>query len=274
MITCSQCKTSNWKGAKRCKRCGGVLALSEPPVVPCPRCGASNGADLRFCEKCGANTAPHAVALAAALAMAGKRHVEAAPAAEQGKKEGGKPIWQMALVVLCLVGVTLWILNKKTPGSASLPPERPPAVMINSEGVLEPLSDKEALALEPEPAPLPIVINAEAPPPPEMEPAPAPVAALPPVAGAPVVEPPAKPRKTTRPPPKPAVAPPVKETPAAPVPVVAVKKPAVVEARQCSELSVFYAMQCSMRGAALWFRCAPDGRNWNDNLPGCKMHDE
>ena len=266
MTTCIKCKTPNGKGAKRCAKCGYSLVSKVAQEVACPRCGAPHHPSLRYCAKCGANTAPNALALTSMMSGARKAPD---PLAQKTIEKGDRNlVLKMVLASVCVAVLTLFVLGDK---SADMPQSAAPvAAIVESPS---------------EPAPEFIPDTAHANPPAAVAEPAAPEVLLPPIAvaspaensatpalvpvqkPAPVSEAAPKPKrqKATRPAPAP-----VARESKAPVAEPAPKKPEA-EHRQCSDLTLFQSLQCKLHGPAKYFRCAPDGANWNEAIPGCKI---
>lgn len=246
MSICSKCKTKNRKGLAQCKRCGNAL-LVEPPLIACPRCGVPHHPNVRYCSKCGANTAPNATAWVSANAAP----ISKAPPAplltvEKSQTEKGMRVLKVAAVLVLVASVSVFLLNKK------------PAEVATSEVAPElSMVEKESIVLDPQPAAAPVsadILIVEA-----------------------VAAPEVSTAKRKPSPPAKTVAAPTRIAKESSTPIASepppLKKP-VAEQRQCADLPLFYELQCKLHGASLWFKCAPDGRSWNDELPGCKIRDD
>jgi len=54
----------------------------------------------------------------------------------------------------------------------------------------------------------------------------------------------------------------------APIPAVPVR-PVERKRTTCEGLGGFYLLSCSIEGPEQYFKCAPDGKQWNNAIPGC-----
>lgn len=62
---------------------------------------------------------------------------------------------------------------------------------------------------------------------------------------------------------------PAVQRPADEVPPTAAAKAQVASRTTCQGTGGLYRLTCEIEGPANYFRCAPDGRNWNHDIPGC-----
>ena len=76
--------------------------------------------------------------------------------------------------------------------------------------------------------------------------------------------------------PKPVVRPVTREAPAPAPEVAPVPTPApapVAAVKSCGQASFLMRPVCVLEGPATFWRCTPDGKRWNNDLPGCHRND-
>ena len=86
----------------------------------------------------------------------------------------------------------------------------------------------------------------------------------------------AKPVKRPVEQPKPVVRPVTREAPAPAPEVAPVPTPApapVAAVKSCGQASFLMRPVCVLEGPATFWRCTPDGKRWNNDLPGCHRND-
>jgi hypothetical protein len=231
------------EGAKFCKACGQSVAKPEikkeaaAPVSSCKACQAVLPEGARFCKQCGARV--------------GQTPEISRPSATK--------------TIVILAGIALLILIAASIGlyfftHREVPDETP----VTESPVTTTTAPAETQATEPEPP------TAE-------EPSPAP--AKPPVAPAPktddeledeedeafewedtpeTVPPSSRPRPSDR------------RAPSRPPSAEPMPRPEIAPQRSCAGLSGFPAFLCRTEGPTRFWRCVPDGKNWDNDIPGCR----
>ena len=287
-LSCAHCQSPLPAGAKFCKACGTPVASAVPAAVStCPDCHADLPVGARFCKSCGADLRPPSAAHAAPVSPPVVQPVQPEPVApapvapqivppvqpvsseqpaiqpdiqptiqpvvlETAPKAAGRNknlrIGLAALLLIIVIGVGLGVylvlnMNKKI---------ETPAVPVEISTDVAPLpgseTPPEATEAGEQPAP---------------EAMPASDAAVPEQPASATTTPAAKPVKP-------------KETASKPVESAPKPEPAATPAPQrpksCKQAVGGGVLLCNIEGASRFWRCAPDGENWNTNLSGCERN--
>jgi hypothetical protein len=252
---CTHCRAPLAEGAKFCKVCGKVAAVA----AVCPHCQSPLAAEAKFCRVCGAvltqtkMDAP-APATPSVAPPPESPALDTAPIPPEKKKKRGWAFLLAGLFVLLAAGIAAYVaLSGKeadapegSPQAAESAVTQTPSVQPETSSTVQPETSStvqpETSAARPEEASSVL---------PEASPAPPVKASAPPV-------------KASAPPPRTASerrsAPAAEKTPA----------PAPAPPKTCDGLSGFSILLCRTEGAARFWRCVPDGINWNNDIPGCR----
>lgn len=290
-MLCSHCQTPLQEGAKFCHKCGQTTqptshaqeqsvapSAAHPPTgVPvatalpsiCPKCQQQPKPGLKFCNHCGWSLSTPVPEVRR------KKRRRKSSSRSEGQSKAGRLAVAVAVALLLVCGGAYFAFSGKNKSA-----------LASSSG---PLTTEQALATEvyldgkpPEPTPPPapkILIPAPpqpaaAPPVPRWDPSE--VVLEPEEVQTPAVEPHAvetKPKPKFRPKPPPAPAPP--EPMAVPEPVVPTPLPAPeIHVRPCSEAVLLMRPVCLVEGAQTFWKCTPDGKRWDNQIPGCRRSDE
>lgn len=289
-MLCSHCQTPLQEGAKFCHKCGqttqptshsqeqsvappsahGPTGASVAAATPstCPKCQQQPKPGLKFCNHCGwllSTPVPE---------TRRKKRRRKSSSRSEGQSKAGRIAVAVAVALLLVCGGVYFAFSGKNKSA-----------LASSSG---PLTTEQALATEvyldgkpPEPTPPPA--------PKILIPAPPQPAAAPPVPRWDPTEvvlepddPPStqeqrtidtKPKSKPKPKPQPAEVPPapvaVPESPA-PVPTPV----AEVRLRPCSDAGLLMRPVCLVEGPQTFWKCTPDGKHWNNQIPGCRRSDE
>ncbi|MDR2636861.1 MAG: zinc-ribbon domain-containing protein [Zoogloeaceae bacterium] len=270
---CTRCSAPLPEGVKFCPACGH----GRESVIACPHCHAEILADAQFCRHCGKR--PHDVPPDApeerATADPSPEDIspasevdEAVPAGEEQEERARKRGVRLEIVflgiflLLALAIATYLILQPQATENATEEPTAPaiaepptePAEIPAPPETIETTEASETTevtetsetdsAVGETPADDPGV-------PPASEPSPPPSKArqnVPPAVASP--KSPEKPVAIDSPPPSP--------TPARP--------------KTCDGLTTFPSLICGTEGPDRFWKCAPDGNNWNNDIPGCQRN--
>lgn len=296
-MQCTQCHAEFQDGAKFCPHCGHPAAAAVAPVLAptlaCAACQAPLKPEAKFCNHCGAAVARAPMAAQPVAVPPAPPAPEPAPikeavsAGKEPKNEGNYPLPPLfpaepatnmgnnvglwiggAIAFFAAIGgaVYLFMDNSPSPLKNKVGPMEVPAVSAPAP-VMNAPTEPVAPALVTDSAPLntPLAVAPQ--------PVMVPDVPLPPSPEAPA-QAEAKPVKRPVEQPKPVVRPVTREAPApepAPVPTPA---PAPVAAvKSCGQASFLMRPVCVLEGPATFWRCTPDGKRWNNDLPGCHRND-
>jgi len=246
-MDCPHCNTPQSGQARFCRNCGQPLA--EAPTRPCPFCQAPNPPEARFCKGCGAGLTAAAAADAATEPDAEQEFLLASASATGHKPTSTRLALMMGvvLVALAVLGAAVWFFAfREKPEAIAAPPA------LQSDAPAEPPREEIAPPPREEIAP-----SEEVSPEPESEAPPEPSAAE--------LE---KARETERE--KARAAAREKAAREAEERAARAEQEAPPAPRTCSEASGFSILICQTEGPERFWRCAPDGVNWDNDIPGCK----
>lgn len=281
-MQCTHCQASLKEGTKFCPHCG-QMAQAEPAAgLPCPQCQTLLKPGAKFCNHCGATVAAVAAASAAPAApnttdsVASSAPVELVSdtkqplpplfPAEQATKMGSNLALWIGLAIALFGAITLavyFVMGNSGPAPQKIGPmELPtPPVVEQAPPPAESLPEAQQPQLVPS-VPLPgeaAEAAADA----------APVTQVTPVQAAPA-KPAPQPKPVTRPVPKPAPEPLSQpEAPAAPAPV-----PQEAAVKTCAQAGLLMRPVCAVEGPRTFWKCAPNGKRWDNNIPGCRRSEE
>ncbi|MDR3056119.1 MAG: zinc ribbon domain-containing protein [Zoogloeaceae bacterium] len=292
-LLCPHCQSPLIAGAKFCKACGSAVAVSATPAAAastCPACHADLPVGARFCKSCGADlrapsispapvqaASPPPVAPAPAPApvppappvqpvvqptvqpavQPTPQPAAQAVASSAAPKAGGSnnPL-RIVLAVLALIVVTgmglgiYFVVNMnkiETPVAPAKAPAPVTAPLPGSEATpehTETVAPSELEATAGETPVQPAATSTQQPPASVTKPTGPKPEARPPVESRPKAESSSEPKPETRPEPQ--------------------------RPRNCKSAVRGGILLCNIEGASRFWRCAPDGENWNNDLPGCQ----
>lgn len=310
-MQCTQCHAEFQDGAKFCPHCGHLAAPVAAAVV-CADCQTPLKPGAKFCNHCGATMAapvtvsaqpspvsppvpepviaidpppepiptvqPGAPVSEAVSAGQETKNQDnqalpplfpAEPATTMGNKVG---LWiGLAIAFFAAIGAAVYLFmdNSPSPLKNKIGPMEVPAVSAPAAPAQEPpvapsstavQTEDEAAASLPA-APQPTVVPSV--PLPESSKAPEPAEPQP------VKRPVNQPKPVVRPVPPPQAEPVSAPTPA-PVPAPA----PVATGKTCSQASLLMRPICVVEGPATFWKCTPDGKRWNNDIPGCRRSNE
>jgi Meckel syndrome type 1 protein len=255
IMFCARCQSPLAEGAKFCKACGEIVAVTDAPASAqrCPHCQMPLPLGAKFCKHCGAHlTAPEPEAAPAQERLVGEMSVSPMPSpassaapfsviqdvsalTKPGGGSGKKLLWGACLLLAALgVAIALYVVLSGKAATPDAPDAPPPA-----SAVAEPAPTPDAAA------------------------EPASIAPTPPSAPTPTVAPAAAPSSAATPPRAP-------RTVARPAPAESEEEQPPPKPKTCDGLSGFSILLCRTEGARRFWHCAPDGVNWNNDIPGCQ----
>ena len=294
-MQCTQCHADFHDGAKFCPDCGHPAAAAVAPVLApplaCAACQAPLKPEAKFCNHCGAAVAraPMAaqpVAVPPAPPVPESALIKEAVSADKQSKDDGNrsipPVFPAEPATNMGNNVGLWIggaiaFFAAIGGAVYLVMDNSPSPLKNKVGPMEvPAVSAPVMNAPTEPV-APALVTDSAPLNTPLAVAPQPVMVpdvpLPPSPEAPAQ---AEPKPVKRPveQPKPVVRPVTREAPAPEVAPAPTPAPAPVAAvKSCGQASLLMRPVCVLEGPATFWRCTPDGKRWNNDLPGCHRND-
>ncbi len=273
-MQCANCQTPQKEGAKYCHQCGHKVeqepqasaAVNRPPPTPCPKCGQLPRPGLKFCNHCGSS-------LMAPPVVEEPKRKKRRRRSSSGRSGvgGGRKGWAIAVVValflLAGAGIYYFLSMGKSKPVAARGPLTTEQAMAGVDK--KPVQPREEIIEESTPAQVPVL---------PLPPQPAAAPPVPPLPE-PVAEP-EEPASKPQPQPQPRRVPAPKTKPVEPPPTPAVEAPApapapapVARVRPCSEAGLLMRPVCAVEGPQTFWRCAPDGKRWDNNIPGCRRSD-
>lgn len=289
-LFCADCQTPLKPGAKFCNHCGATVAAPEPapirqaapptpepakpviaPPVPEPMPAAESG------PSAGAQATPVSGAAPASQAEENKGNhplpplFPTEPATTMGNKIG---LWiGLAIAFFAAIGAAVYLFMDNSPsplknkvGPMDVPAVSAPATPAQQAPIAP--SSTAVPAVQEEAAPA-VVSIPSAPQPAVVPNVPLPESAQAPKAPEPqpVKRPTNQPKPVVRPAPQPA---PQAEPAPVPIPTPA----PVATGKSCSQAGLLMRPICLVEGPATFWKCTPDGKRWDNNIPGCHRNNE
>ncbi|MBV2163019.1 MAG: zinc ribbon domain-containing protein [Comamonas sp.] len=286
------------EGTKFCPHCGqmtpavpAAAAHDAAAGLPCPQCQTQLKPGAKFCNHCGATVAAVATASAASAAqaptpdtpdtpnttdsVASSASVEPDSAikqplpplfpAEQATRMGNNLVLWIGLAIALFGAITIavyFVMGNSGPAPQKIGPMELPTPPVVEQA---PPPAAESLPEAQQPQMVPSV-----PLPGEPAEAAADAAAAPAAVEAAPARPAPQPKPVTRPVPKPAPEPqPQPQAPAAPAPV-----PEEAAVKTCAQAGLLMRPVCALEGPRTFWKCAPNGKHWDNNIPGCRRSEE